>query len=439
MDEETKFYQRPWARVWMQLAFFIGLYLFLSYRENNWTLGVDAAIFGVLLIFWMFFFSQFVLPVSKIADRLSIFSRLLAYLTGLHGAAIFVENGRVRQRPGENERRGVGVLWLDTASAAVLRSETSFTRTVGPGIHFISWGEYIHQTVDLHRQTYAIGPKDQDYPFLIKADDPAYAEVMERRKETSALTRDGIEVVANITINFRIASSLGSAENQLTPFGYNRKNVEKYVTRNVSRDVIGKMVADVWREYVRQIRFDQLFEALTGNERPTYQIILQMINDRLSKPLVDELDEYGRPREGRQVASPEYQQLVEMGVNADANIRRLFFAPEIEDRLITLWTTNWLKNAQRQRDQVERVRAQRQRMGQDQALEEFAVNASQDVGKFFPTSQGKAVEMLTHATLRGILRNAAVQRRLTTEATSLSDIVQWLREHETSGASDDAV
>ena len=438
MEEETRFYQRPWARVWMQLAFFIAIYLIMSYRENNWTLGVDAAIFGVLLILWMFFFSQFVLPVARVADRLSIFSRLLAYLTGMHGPAIFVENGRLRQRPGESEKRGIGVLWLDTASAAVLRSETSFTRTVGPGIHFISWGEYIHQTVDLHRQTYAIGPKDGDRPFTLNKDDPTYAEVMERRKETSALTRDGIEVVANITINFRVASSPASAENPLTPFGFNRKNVEKYVTRNVSRDVIGKMVADIWREYVRQIRFDQLFETMPGGERPAHQVILRMINDRLSKSLVDELDEYGRPREGRQVASQEYEQLAEMGVNADANIRRLFFAPEIEDRLINLWTTNWLKNAQRQRDQVERVRAQRQRIGQDQALEEFAVNASQDVGKFFPPNQAKAVEMLTHATLRGILRNAAVQRRLTTEATSLSDIVQWLREHETTGESDDS-
>jgi hypothetical protein len=149
------------------------------------------------------------------------------------------------------------------------------------------------------------------------------------------------------------------------------------------------------------------------------------------------LDEYGRPREGRQVASPEYEQLQEMGIRANANIRRLFFTPDVEERLLNQWTSNWLKNAQRERDQVERVRAQRQRMGQDEAFKEFAVNASQDIGKYFPTTKARAVEMLTHATLRGILRNAAVQRRLTTEPTLLSEIVQWMREHDATGAADD--
>jgi hypothetical protein len=436
MDEESRFYQRPWARVWLQLSFYAVVYLIMSYREQNWSLAVDGVIFALFLLLWLFFYSQFLLPVSKLSHRSQIFSRLLAYFVGAHGAAVFVENGRLRGRPEETERRGVGVLWLDTASAAVLRSETSFTRTVGPGVHFISWREYIHQTVDLHTLTYNIGPGDKDDPFGIKPDHPDYAAVIERRKETSALTRDGIEVVSEITVNFGISSSAESAQNKLTPFGFNRKNVEKYVTRNASREVVGKMVVDIWREYIRQIRFDQLFEAPPMLERPRHQVIAQMVNDRLSKPLVDELDEYGRPREGRQVASPEYEQLQEMGIRVTANIRHLFFAPEVEDRLLTQWTTNWLKNAQRERDQVERVRGQRQRMGQDEAFKEFAVGSSQDVGKYFPTTKAKAVEMLTHATLRSILRNAAVQRRLTTEATSLSEIVQWMRENEAGGASE---
>jgi hypothetical protein len=420
----------------MQLIFYVIVYLVMSYLEQNWSLVVDGVIFALFLLLWMFFYSQFLLPVSKLSHRSQIFTRLLAYFFGAHGAAVFVENGHVRGRAGETARRGVGVLWLDTASAAVLRSETSFTRTVGPGAHFISWGEYIHQTVDLHTLTYSLGPSNQDDPFGIKPDHPDYAAVMEQRGETSALTRDGIEVVAEITVNFGISSSAETALSPLTPFGFNRKNVEKYVTRNVSREVVGKMVVDIWREYIRQIRFDQLFEAPPGGERARHQVIAKMVNDRLSKPLVDDLDEYGRPREGRQVASPEYEQLQEMGVRVSANIRHMFFAPEVEDRLLTQWTSNWLKNAQRERDQVERVRAQRQQMGQDEAFKEFAVGSSQDVGKYFPTTKARAVEMLTHATLRGILRNAAVQRRLTIEATSLSEIVQWLREHETGGADD---
>jgi hypothetical protein len=326
----------------------------------------------------------------------------------------------------------VGVLWLDTASAAVLRSETTFTRTVGPGVHFLAWGEYVHRTVDLHTQSYPLGPKDGDQPFTVKPDHEDFEAMMARRKETSALTRDGIEVVAAFSVNFGIIALPESYKNPLTPYGFNRSNVERYVTRNGSGDAVGRVVADIWREYIRQIRFDQLFEIQEGSEKARQQIIAGMVNDRLSKPLVDELDEYGRPREGRQVASPEYELLQEMGIRATARIRRLFFAPEVEERLLNQWTTNWLKNARNEREQVERVRAQRQRMGQDEAFKEFAANASAEVGRYFPTTEAKAVEMLTHSTLRGVLRNAAVQRRLTTEPTMLSEIVQYMREHDKS-------
>jgi hypothetical protein len=434
MEEEIRFYQRPWARVWIQFAVYMLVYVILSYIGDDWSFGVDMVIFGLLLILWLFFFSQFLLPVAKLSDRARIFNRFLAYLVGMHGAAVFVENGKIRERPGESEKRGVGVIWLDTASAAVLRTETSFTRTVGPGVHFLAWGEYVHRTVDLHIQSYPMGPKDDDEPFTLMPDDPEHALVSERRRATSVMTRDGIEVVAAIHINFGIASSPESLQNPLTPFGFNRHNVEKYVTRNASAESVAKIVVDVWREYVRQIRFDQLFESPQGSERSRQQIIAQMVNDRLSKPLVDELDEFGRPREGRQIASGEYELLQEMGIRASASIRRLFFAPEVEERLLNQWTSNWLRNARREREQVERVRAQRQRMGQDEAFREFAVNASLEVGKYFPSTEAKAVEMLTHATLRGVLRNPAVQRRLTTEPTLLSDIIQYMREHDPGGA-----
>jgi hypothetical protein len=356
--------------------------------------------------------------------------RLLAYFSGAHGAAVFVENGEVRGRPGETGRRGVGVLWLDTASAAVPRSATSFRPAVGPGVHFLSWGEYIHQAVDLHTLTSTLGPGNQDDPFGIKADHPDYEAVMERRRETSALTRDGIEVVVEIGLDFGISSSDESKSSQLTPFGFSPENVEKYVTRNVSREVVGKMVVDIWRDYIRRIRLDQLFETPEGSERARHQVIAQMVNDRLSKPVVDYLDEYGRLLQGRQVDSMEYKQVQEMGIGVKASMRRLFFAPEVEEQLLTEWTTNWRKNAERERDQVEQVRGQRGQLGLHKAVKQFAANASQDMG-IDPANKAKAVELLTHATLHGILRDAALQRHLTTERNSLSDIIAWMREHET--------
>ena len=45
------------------------------------------------MIGWMVFFAQFVLPVNKLQDRWKVVERLVTYLMGGHGPAIFIENG----------------------------------------------------------------------------------------------------------------------------------------------------------------------------------------------------------------------------------------------------------------------------------------------------------------------------------------------------------
>ncbi len=100
---------------------------------------------------------------------------------------------------------GPGIIWLDTASAAVLRTPTFFTRTVGPGIVFNHHHEYIAATVDLHGQNQTMGPRDtddKDDPFRADKDNPDYDEIQKRRWETSAMTRDGIEIVTSIGVKF---------------------------------------------------------------------------------------------------------------------------------------------------------------------------------------------------------------------------------------------
>ena len=106
----------------------------------------------------------------------------------------------------EENRRGPGVIWLDTASGAVLRSIRRY-RAIGPGVVFTGAFERLTGTTDLHKQIHYIGPTGSDQPFENKTDDQTeieYKETQDRRQETSALTRDGIEVVPNILILFKI-------------------------------------------------------------------------------------------------------------------------------------------------------------------------------------------------------------------------------------------
>ena len=108
------------------------------------------------------------LPVRTFRDRQKIFDRLITYLLGGHGPAIFIRNGELIKREGEERKKGPGVLWLDTASAAVTRTSVAIKQTMGPGVHFIDSREFIAGTVDLHVQSQSIGPKESDKPFVDK-------------------------------------------------------------------------------------------------------------------------------------------------------------------------------------------------------------------------------------------------------------------------------
>ena len=447
MDEQDGFFQHPVVKTLLRFGIFILVYLILLVWQYFSPGGVnplspilDVFICVVGALFWMMFFAQFVLPVTKISARLRIIDRLVSYLGGYHGPAIFVENGIVRESEGELKKRGPGVVWLDSASAAVLRTAVKFTRTIGPGVHFTRGKEYIAATVDLHTLTQAIGPNDDDQPFSIGRDDPDYEHVQKRRYDTSALTRDAIEVVATITVTFRIRSTPGEGG---TPFGYNEENVRLAVTDSLTQGaqtdlpvwspLPARMAVDIWREYLRKFKLIQLFEIPEGRAETSLQMINGLLAKRLKQETVEVLDDFGRLLpDVPPAASHEFERLRGMGVEVTAAfVRRLAFAPEVQEKLTSQWTTLWLKNAQKERDQVDRNRKLIEANAQEEALKEFAINASQEISQIKPAEvspKTHALEMLVHSTFLGIRRNTSLLKRTSTEQRELAEIFRWLRE-----------
>ncbi|HKY54472.1 MAG TPA: hypothetical protein VJM08_09210 [Anaerolineales bacterium] len=323
--DDAPFYKRPWFYIAFWLAILLVMYGWQILRLG----GIQASlvdifidlvcIFPVLLLLWIAFFAQFVLPVHTFRDRFKIFSRLLTDLFGGHGPALFIENGVIKEHSGERLKSGPGVLWLDSASAAVTRSAVAIRQTIGPGVHFIESGEYIAGTVDLHVQSQMIGPKDSDKPFAPKADeqsDEEYYQVQDRRKQVSALTRDGIEVVPNISVSFRVDTGFPKEGQPGSRFGY-RTGVTKRAKMEEAKDkeairkaILGEginpniqpgsprhrvawnqlpaaLAVDVWREYVAKFTLDELFApdqivppSLPQPPQPTEEEI-----DLLSQPL----------------------------------------------------------------------------------------------------------------------------------------------------------
>lgn len=270
--------------------------------SNFWTFKTRIAIlsFGFLLL-WLGFFAQFVLPVQTNRDRQKIFGRLIIYLLGRHGPALFVEDGQVKEHSGERLKKGPGVVWLDTASAAVIRTATKFNETIGPGVHFTEKGEYLAGPLDLHIQIETLGPRENEKPFEEKAENQGeveYEEIQKRRTMTSALTRDGIEIVPKITVLFRVNTKPpednqqpGSRFGYRTGTSHEEKEAEEEDKKAIYNAIAGegidptfpedlprhrvawnqlpgRLAVDVWREHVAKFTLDELFRQKTQEVPP---------------------------------------------------------------------------------------------------------------------------------------------------------------------------
>ena len=326
MDDDDPIWKKPWFYIagWLVILLLVyGLQIMRmgGIRANLFEIFIDlACVFPLLLIFWMAFFAQFVLPVRTSRDRQKMFDRLIMYLIGGHGPALFIENGEIKEHSGERLKKGPGVVWLDSASAAVTRTPVAIRQVVGPGVHFINTGEFIAGTVDLHVQLQTVGPKESDKPFAPKRDEQPQEEwdqIQDRRKQVSALTRDGIEVIPNVTVIFRVNTGFPKEGQPGSRFGY-RTGVNRRDKLNEERDrdairraILGEgvnpnekvdsprhrvawnqlpaaLAVDVWREYAAKFTLDQLFQPtqpvppapLTSPE-PTEEEI-----DPLSQPIL---------------------------------------------------------------------------------------------------------------------------------------------------------
>ena len=296
--DETPLTKKPWFYIFSWLVVLLVAYGWQiarmgGIRASLFDIFIDLiCIFPILLILWMAFFSQFVLPVQTTQDRKKIFDRLRTNLFGGHGPAMFVRNGQLIKREGEENKKGPGVLWLDSASAAVTRTPVKIKQTLGPGVHFIDSGEYIAGTLDLHIQAQTLGPKETDILFT-EGDNGSlgegYKHMQDRKKMVRALTRDGIEVIPTISIQFRVDTGFPKDNEPGSRFGY-RTGITKKAKENEKKDkeaiqkaILGEginpnilnettrnrvawnelpasLAVDVWREYASKFKLDDLFK-----------------------------------------------------------------------------------------------------------------------------------------------------------------------------------
>lgn len=248
--------------------------------NNLLSIVFDLVMLALLFQACIFFYAQFTLPIRTLRDRRRIVERLWLHAANAHGPAIFIKNGRKVEREGESEKKGPGILWVDTASAVVTRTSTAFKQVLPPGVHFLDGNEHIASIISLHTQTHTIGPNTDDQPFeklkenATEEEKKKYNEAQARRMAVSAMTRDGIEVVPRISLTFRIDAKPAQT-GKGSRFGFDQEAVERAargegINPNVNSEerrrvawnqLPALIAADLWREYLSKFTLNELFEA----------------------------------------------------------------------------------------------------------------------------------------------------------------------------------
>ena len=360
--------ERPWYLVVLKLVgkFLVpgGLLGFLGYwwlfpksaramwlhlRPWVWW-GVS---FGLLFLFWVFFFAQFIVPVDTVEERLALAMRVLASASGRGGPALLVQRGMITQEQGEYLCRGLGLVLTDASSAVVLRTKGNYTKIVGPNsVGFVGTlqlprAEYVADIVDLRAVTRVVGPREDPFAPCDGEDEAACEERKRAFYETRGLTRDGVEVVPAIWVLFHVAGADEAPEPRFlgqapawweryqrlagrrdpwlspsfrTPFYGTPQAVWRAVVSRPldavfrpqapeqrwdgQRELLpwdwlpAAMAADLWRDYIERFALDQLFVPLPEHGGKTaLEVIQEWIRRRLTQPYFCDLGPAGQPPE----------------------------------------------------------------------------------------------------------------------------------------------
>ena len=472
MEQRRIFIHNPkWQIIFIELLGLV-LYIYLTYhlggpQSNQDAIIIDTLLFYGWLVFWHFFFAQFIFPVQTLTERLMIFNRLYLYLFGGHGPAVLIENGGYRQRKKVMERHKPGVALIDTASAAMLRTDDEYTRPTGPGVVFTNantWPrsgyEYFEGVVDLRPQSQILGPRENEDPFLPRGEkekEAAFEERQKRRYRTSGLSRNGIEIVPNIIVFFQLNTQPGSGGTQ---FGYNGFAARLAITgegvdpdlpaddarqRTAWKELPAILAANVWREAVGMFTLDELFQELASefilpvpdgsapitNHQPTgFEFISAWVKLRMTQEVVNELNSTGHLT-GARVFSQEYKILKDRGMRVNnLSITNLRFPQTVEKELVQRWESTWYQRALIERETLEQHVSSTQQQGQQAARRDYAQAITKRLKRLYPISEYSSEQILSEmvaSSLDMVIRDPQLLKRTGNERTALLDLIAWIQ------------
>ncbi len=339
--EFQPFHRRPGVRTTIGLLIWIGLYV-LVFRAADpasrpLVVVFDIGLFAASALVVLALASQFVLPVQSLKERWMAFQRLLDYTLGNRGPVLFLRDGQAVESRGERSRRGAGVLLADQASAGVLRTETRFTRAIGPGVTFTEPGERLAAALDLRRQVREV-----------RGTTPGQASAGGGEVSSTALTEDGIPVSADLRVTFMLDPGHASPPREgqfphLPPYEFNPRSAERAVYGHAHRDdqpthwsdLPALVAVDLWREEIKHWRLEDLLSS--GRTRPSP---LEKVERAIEKQLVPTPDSSQSPSDR---SSPrELDVLRRRGIRVlDLEIGNLKVPEAVRAEHLRRWREQW--------------------------------------------------------------------------------------------------
>jgi len=376
-----------------------------AYKSLIWgmTLLTSAVSFSTL------FFVSFSVPLTsrtQIPQILGIFSDLLL---GRQSAATILRNGESNKLDNGMARiTKQSILQLDASSAVLLRRGSVLTRALGPGFHISKRREIFAGALDLRIQRRISGPLENEDPFAPKQKDEGQAAFLARKgrqEESTALSKDGVEIVPRIELQFQIAGRHGSTRDPF-PFqaefawralaheGVSAGKPSDLRDRQVNWDWIPSQLAiDLWRIFLRKYTVSDLFEELpmqsanngSSNAQTGLEEIEKRINERLKNALV-------AGSQGKQ-SSPEYQFLRNRGIRViGAYIRELHLDPRKEEaRLVNEWSQDWEFKAIQKTLRESESTDNGKRDGLEKAARDFVRLVSEDLVERLSITDGEII------------------------------------------------
>lgn len=331
------------ARFLVLAAWLSGHLVFFSPAGDNTlyrTLLTDLDMGLLMALLMITITAQFVLPVEKPADRLAAVRRLLGHALGERGPVMYIHEGQAIEAHGESERVGPGVFLVDYASAVVFRTDTTFTRAAGPGVIFTHPGERLAEALDLRRQERRVST---DQPA---SDEDSLEDMQPIRSR--AITRDGIPVSAEITVEFMLdpgheAEPREGRNPEKPPFEFHREAVERAVYGHVFsefEDVPWNelplwLVIDLWREEVKNWILNDLLAH--EEQHSALEKIRAAILSKI-QPAMTPSD----PSENEHPASREASIVQSRGIRIlDVQLHNLRVPPEIQIERQLQWRERW--------------------------------------------------------------------------------------------------